>query len=276
LILLLIPCGILGGALSQVALWVELKSLQGTGLIAFPSNWGRYTFPMMLGNIFNEAIMLWLWCAGWFGWQSMRRVRQAEIGKWRAEAAQRGLELEVLKAQINPHFIFNALNNVRAMINEDGEKARAMVTELSNILRHSLYHSRRDLVTLAEEIAVVRDYVALEQIHYEDRLSVEWSLPEAALSTQMPPMLLQLLVENAVKHGVAHRGASRPIAIAAQFESGCLQLCVENDGEWRGEEVGGIGLANLRERLLHAVGPQASCAIAAEGGRVRVFLEIPQ
>ncbi|MFX8122133.1 histidine kinase, partial [Acinetobacter baumannii] len=92
---------------------------------------------------------------------------QGEIAKWQAEAAARELELQVLRAQINPHFLFNALNNLRALINEDPARAREMLSRLSNTLRHTLQHSAKERVPLADELAVVRDYIALEQLHHE-------------------------------------------------------------------------------------------------------------
>jgi len=231
---------------------------------------------VLLAYTLNTSIMLWLWLAVWGGVQLLNRWRRGEIARWQAEAAARALELQVLRAQINPHFLFNALNNLRALINEDPARARDMLSRLSNTLRHTLQHSARERVPLAEELAVVRDYVALEQLHHEERLRVDWRLDPASADASVPPMLLQLLVENAIKHGIARTpgGGTVAIAVARDGERLCIQ--VDNPGPWQpGASSGtGLGLAHLRERLARAGGDGAACHIAAADGRVSVRVEL--
>ena len=266
-------------AVIQAIIFVVVKATLSLGWITMPASGADYRLSAALGYVFNTSIMLWLWSAVWLTWYSVRRFRQGEIAKWRAEAVQNKLELEVLKAQLNPHFIFNALNNLRAMINEDKDKARDMVTQLSNLLRHTLYHSRRDRVTVTDEMLVVRDYIALEQLHYEDCLQVEWQQAGAGNETgdaTLPPMLLQLLVENAVKHGIAKTVGGGLITIALSREDNRLHICVTSPGQWAPGSDPGIGLTNLQQRLLHVSGAGAACNIDAKDNRVRVSMEIPQ
>ncbi|PTT88994.1 hypothetical protein DBR42_08695, partial [Pelomonas sp. HMWF004] len=230
--------------LLRVALWPPLAALAvqavlyginvaglALGLLSFPRStpqgWG-----VLLGYTMNTSIMLWLWLAVWVGLQTLQRWRLGEIAKWQAEAAARALELQVLRAQVNPHFLFNALNNLRALINEDPVRAREMVSRLSNTLRHTLTHSARERVPLADELAVVRDYIALEQLHHEDRLRVDWQVDPAALAASVPPMLLQLLVENAIKHGIARTPGGGEVGITLRREGGRVTLTATNPGHW--------------------------------------------
>jgi signal transduction histidine kinase len=245
------------------------------GWLVFPSGTPQ-GLGVLLGYTMNTTIMLWLWLAVWVGLQMLGRWKRGEIAKWQAEAAARALELQVLRAQINPHFLFNALNNLRALINEDPARAREMLSRLSNTLRHTLQHSAKERVPLADELAVVRDYVALEQLHHEERLRVDWQVDPATAGASVPPMLLQLLVENAIKHGIARTPGGGVVDIAIARDGERLRISVGNPGQWAPGSVDGtgLGLANLRERLARAGGEGAQCVIEAVGGRVNVRAEM--
>lgn len=262
-------------ALVQLTLLVINKAGIALGWLSFPpgtpQGWG-----VLAGYTANTSIMLWLWLSAWVGMQLLTRWRQGEIAKWQAEAAARALELQVLRAQINPHFLFNALNNLRALVNEDPARAREMLTRLSNTLRHTLTHSSRERVPLADELAVVRDYIALEQLHHEERLRVDWQVDPAATGASVPPMLLQLLVENAIKHGIARTAGGGVVDIAIRRQGALLSFVVSNPGRWApGSSDGtGLGLANLRERLARSGGEGAACRIDTDGGRVTVTVTV--
>jgi hypothetical protein len=131
------------------------------------------------------------------------------------------LERDALRARLNPHFMFNALNNLRALILEDPERARDMVTRLSRTLRQALAHNRSEQVTLAEELAVVDDYLAIEAVHFEQRLQVRQQIDADATQAQLPAMALQLLVENAIKHGIASRPAAARCRSAPRWTMTC-------------------------------------------------------
>ncbi len=267
----------LAAVLVQFGIFVILKTALTLNWVTLPGGNADYRFGSIIGYIFNSATMLWLWCGIWLSAYYLRRYREAEIETWRAKAAQSKLELDVLKGQINPHFTFNALNNLRAMINEDTEKARTMVTQLSNILRYTLHHSTHDRVSLNDELAIVRDYVALEQLHYENCLTVEWKINVDALANiTLPPMLLQLLVENAVKHGIARRVGGGVVLIEISTEHGALKISVTNPGNWAPVEQPSIGWNNLRERLVRVGGAGATCNIEAVANTVKVTILVPQ
>lgn len=221
------------------------------------------------------ALILWLWVAAWSGWHLLRHRRQSEMARLRAESQRNALELDALRARLNPHFVFNALNNVRALINEEPARAREVVTRLSNILRHALEHSQRDSASLGEELAVVDDYLAVESVHYEERLRVHRDIARDALDAQLPPMLLQLLVENAIKHGIARTPGGGELGVSAWRHDGKLAIEVSNPG--RVEAAGGghgVGLAYLRARLARE--PCSRFALQQNGPRVLARLEIAQ
>lgn len=271
------PLAILAlSVLVQVLVFLMLHAAAKAIDLGFPGS-GDYRPGSVFVYTVNTAIMLSLWVLAWLGSQYFRRLRQAEIHRWRAEADSRRLELDALKARLNPHFMFNALNNLRALINEDRELARDAVTRLSNTLRYALYHSQKDRVSLAEEWAVVSDYLALEALHYEQRLAVEAAIPDDAGDLTLPPMLLQLLVENAIKHGVAERPGGGRIRIAAMRRDNALVLTVENPGTIREgqREHAGVGLKYLRSRLIDGL-PGANFELKEQAGVVRAELEIPQ
>jgi hypothetical protein len=259
--------------LVQVALYLVLTTGLRLAWITIPG--GADYRP---GSVFiywlNSAMTLGLWAAGWVSIQALQRYRRGEVSRLRAEAERNQLELEALRARLNPHFVFNALNNLRALINEDPERAREMVTRLSNTLRHALDHGASRNVTLAEELAVVDDYLAIEQVHFEQRLVVERAIDPDAAAARLPPMLLQLLVENAIKHGISRTPGGGTLRLEATVEQGVLRLAVENPGRLDGESRGhGVGLAYLRSRLG---ADSARFSLADGNGRVRATLEIPQ
>lgn len=221
------------------------------------------------------ALILWLWVAGWAGWHLLRHRRQSEIARLRAESQHSALELDALRARLNPHFVFNALNNVRALINEEPARAREVVTRLSNILRHALEHSQRDSASLGEELAVVEDYLAVEGVHYEERLHVHRDIATEAREARLPPMVLQLLVENAIKHGIARTPGGGELGVSAWCHEGRLVIEVSNPGRVDQSAGGhGVGLAYLRARLARSSADRFE--LVQNGSRVLARLEIGQ
>ncbi len=259
----------------QLLILVVNRAGLALGWLEFPPTMPKGGMVLLTYTV-NTSILLWLWMAVWVGLQLLHRWRHGEIAKWQAEAAARALELQVLRAQINPHFLFNALNNLRALINEDPARAREMLSRLSNTLRHTLTHSARERVPLADELAVVRDYIALEQLHHEERLRVDWQIDPATTGAHVPPMLLQLLVENAIKHGIARTAGGGAVQIAIQRHGTLLVVAVSNPGAWvpGSADSTGLGLAHLRERLERAGGEGAGCRIETDGGRVTVTVTV--
>lgn len=257
---------LLVNALARAALWL--------GWVA-SSELGRSSAGQLFGYWANIVVVLGMWTALWAGWQALRRYRKGEMARLRAESQRSALELDALRARLNPHFVFNALNNVRALINEEPARAREVVTQLSNILRHALEHSQRESASLGEELAVVDDYLAVESVHYEERLRVHRDIARDALDAQLPPMLLQLLVENAIKHGIARTPGGGELAVSAWRQGDRLAIEVSNPGRMDGSGGGhGVGLAYLRARLAREPGHRFE--LQQNGPRVLARLEISQ
>jgi LytS/YehU family sensor histidine kinase len=129
------------------------------------------------------------------------------------------LELQTIKAHINPHFIFNSLNSIRALVDENPERARKAVTELSNILRSSLQSDKMETVSLQKELSIVKDYLALEYMRFEDRLKIVYDIDEDTLDRPVPPMMLQTLVENAIKHGISKQMDLKVVTRALDYRA---------------------------------------------------------
>ena len=197
------------------------------------------------------------------------------------ELLRRESELRTLESQINPHFLFNCLNSIRALVAEDPAKAQEMITRFAAILRYNLNRDLNRLVPLADEVEVATDYLALEAIRFEDRLRVRFAVTPEAARVPAPPMLLQTLVENALKHGIARLPAGGEVTVRAALEDGRLALEVENTGTLAPSdpEGGGLGLKIARQRLRLLYADRASLELTERpGGTVAatVFLPRPQ
>ena len=260
----------------QLLLYVVLTCGLNFGWLEIPGGRANYgSFGVIIAYWLNSAMPLAIWAAAWVSMQALSRFRQGELSRLRAEAAASTLELDALRARLNPHFVFNALNNLRALINEDAERARGMVSQLSNTLRHALDHGNAHSVSLQRELEVIDDYLAIESVHYEERLRIEREVDAAALDATLPPMLLQLMVENAIKHGIACTPGGGVLGIRASLLQQRLNLVVENPGTLlQNSRAQGVGLNYLRSRLAQL--PGASLELVQIDGRVRATLEIPQ
>jgi len=183
--------------------------------------------------------------------------------------------LQMLRYQLNPHFLFNALNSIRASVDEDAERAKRMITQLSEFLRYSLLHEGERLTTLREEVEAVRNYLAIEKIRFEEKLDVRFDIDPQAEEFRLPGFLLNPLVENAIKHG-ERRGGPLKISLAAHVNGGGLEVEVRNSGRLKSGagDGNGIGLANVRERIERHFGPRGSFGIEQQNGDVIARIEV--
>ncbi|WP_263788089.1 sensor histidine kinase [Salinibacter grassmerensis] len=242
-----------------------------------PTAWAPWLWAVldeMLPAALGFSIFMGIWIAIYFGVQAARKYQQAEIDRWKLQARAETARLDALKLQLNPHFFFNCLASVRALVSEEPGRAKKMVERLARLLRKTLQASDQKTVSLEEEISITRTYLELEKMRFEDRLGWTIDVGEAALQRQVPYMLVQTLVENAVKHGIGQHRAGGTIRVEADAESRAsiegeespLRLRVTNPGEL-GEEAGaergsGTGLENARERLQLLFGEEASLRLA--------------
>jgi signal transduction histidine kinase len=225
--------------------------------------------------LFGNSILMGLWLAIYFGVHAAWNYRQAEVDKWKLEAQAETARLKALKLQLNPHFFFNSLNSVRALIAEDPERAQRMVTRLARLLRNTLQVDDVKTVPLEEELSTVRTYLELESVRFEDRLQYEIDADEGALNRPVPFLLVQTLVENGIKHGVAHCQQGGTITVDARVKNNDLCIQVTNPGTLESEE-GGTGLTNARERLRLLFGGDASLTVQnADPATVEATVMLP-
>jgi len=259
-------------------LLVSVGSMALTGVLVTllywlvePASKGGQGFPWLqyVGYTANSFFSMLLWSAAYFSLHYFDSYKQSEIDKWKLTAAVRDAEMRTLKAQINPHFLFNGLNNIRALVLENPTRAREMMTHLSDLLRYSLQLNSREQVPLARELEIVVHYLTLEALQLEERLHYSLDVAPATLDVLLPPMTLQLLVENAIKHGIAPRPGGGGIHISAQLETpGQVLITVRNPGRYQPDASApghtGVGLPNAHERLQLLFGPRASLRIGSD------------
>ncbi len=189
------------------------------------------------------------------------------------------VELQHLKMQLHPHFLFNTLNTISSYVRTDPDVASGMITRLSELLRHALDSSGTQEVALQEELRVLGAYLDIEQLRFEDRLRVEWKIEPGTLAARVPHLILQPIVENAVRHGIAARTASGTISIVAARQNGSLRLQVSDDGVGLQQSPAagtGLGLTNTRNRLRQLYGSSGVLDVdTSESGGVCVNLTLP-
>jgi hypothetical protein len=261
----------------QLAIQVRLNYVLNPG---YKMTYWRviYFFATFKGHI--NLLTYWVIVALNHGFYYYEQARARELAWSRMEADLANAQLQVLNMQLHPHFLFNTLNSIATLISEDPQAARQMVLKLSELLRASLSKIDQPAVPLQQELELLDCYISIEQTRFKDRLTIEKEIDPEALVCEVPTMILQPLVENAVRHGIAkHKQADR-ISIVAQRANGRLLLevrnrigSVENGGP---QPARRIGLANTRARLEQLYNGQHSFEIAdREGGGVAVKLTLP-
>jgi two-component system, LytTR family, sensor kinase len=214
---------------------------------------------------------------GFHLWQFARQARERELNEGKLEARLASAELQVLKMQLHPHFLFNTLNTVYNLIPDNTAEAQSMIARLSNLLRFSLDHVTTEKVTLQHELEFLMEYIGIEKVRFEERLMVEEDVPANTLQAEVPNMILQPLVENAIRHGIGNKAGGGVIRISARRNNGRLLLAVTDDGAppTPGNNGSGIGLANTRARLTKLYGENFIFNLEPYGQGARVRLEIP-
>ncbi|WP_295767137.1 histidine kinase [uncultured Mucilaginibacter sp.] len=261
-------------AFVQAALWLVILIIM---MLPFLGNKPLSIMPILFQIVPLMGIML-AWDSVYLGYYLVRRYHSTEVEKWKLEAEVRQAQLGTLRAQINPHFLFNSLNNIRALILEDPSLARQTLTRFSEIFRHALQHTDGREINLAEEVDILKQYLELVKIQYEDKLTYHINVDDACLADSIPPMVLQLLVENAIKHGIALQNNGGEIRVNISRNSNKLILMVTNTGTLainnRLEDSLGIGLNNIKERLRLLYGNNATLNVTEESPYVNVTITI--
>lgn len=238
-----------------------------------PLEMGMVSFIL---SILNLCIFLLIWTAFYTVIKSFIRLREEKINRFRLEAALKESQLNTLKGQINPHFMFNSLNNIRGLMLEDVDKSREMLTRLSEMLRYSLNADKKNTISLGEEIDTVDNYVALSKIQMEDRLTFSKDIDRSLLDKKTPPMLLQLLVENAIKHGIANLVEGGEVKLSICKQGTDIEIEVGNSGVIVSDPNSTkVGIDNIKKRLHLLYGDDASFSLNEKDNWVVAQIILP-
>jgi len=251
---------------------------------ASPPSYSQFFLDRFYSDLPIYAVLAGISFARQYADQVKRRTQEAhELALRTTELEHRLVEsqLQSLRAQLHPHFLFNALNTISAFTESSPQTARRLMAQLGDLLRASLRHAAQPLVTLGEELTFLDDFLSIESARFEGRLRVSVSVEDDLLSLMVPSFLLQPIVENAIRHGVAPRLASGHVEVTASRDRSTLRLCVRDDGlglpaGWSFENDAGVGLRNVAARLEHLYGRKGQLRIApvASGG-VEVQIDVP-
>lgn len=212
-----------------------------------------------LTKILSLTVIFMFWSLIYFGFHYFDNYKKTEIQNLKLEANTKETELNKLKSQLNPHFMFNSMNSIRALVDEDPARAKVAITQLSNILRNTLMMNKNKFITLEEELVLVKDYLELEFIRYEERLTFDFDIDPETLSLQVPPMMVQTLVENGIKHGISKYPEGGKIIVKAIKKNQCFIIQIINTGQLVSHATHtGFGVTNTKQRLELLFGNKAS------------------
>ena len=277
LVITLLAAGVLsGGLVTAIGAALAWLMAQTTG---FVGSMGFYRESVTLVFVF-AVLVFSLTVAVHYLFIASEASRAAENRAFELRILAREAELWALKAQIDPHFLYNSLNSISGLVTADPQQARKMCAALADFLRQSLRVGELQSHPLADELALVDSYLAVEQIRFGERLRIERSMAEGCADCQVPPLILQPLVENAIRHGVAHLLDGGTVTLGSRIEAGRLRLRVENpcDPDRPRNPAAtrsGIGLANVRQRLAAAFGTEGALTVNEKPDRFRVVATLP-
>jgi LytS/YehU family sensor histidine kinase len=208
-------------------------------------------FDVFAETLWNYLILV----AAAHAYEYFKRARDQELELQQALATS---ELQALKSQLHPHFLFNTLQGISALIDTEKERAKTMILKVSNLLRTALQCASSDVISLDEELKFVEDYLSLEKMRLEDRLDVRWQIDPAARHLLVPQLIMQPLVENAIFHGVACCRGGGWIEISSRRAEGMLEITIRNSVGGKRQAGMGLGLQNVRARLKHLYEDEAT------------------
>lgn len=267
------------GALIASVIWIIFAKFLAYSLsrtTAFPHIDDH--FGALIPTLFDTGVLFYLLSISfYYVLIAVETSREAQARALQAGILARDAELKALKAQVNPHFLFNSLNSISALTSSNPAQAREMCILLGDFLRKTLGLGEKAAIPLEEEVALIHSFLAVEKVRFGARIQMQENIDKDAMSFPIPPLLLQPLVENAVVHGVAHLVEGGWIRLDVSASDGALSLVVENqfDPDAPPRRRGGVGLANVRQRLAARYGPQSSFEAKANGDRFRVAIRVP-
>lgn len=235
-------------------------------------------FQQLVGAFISILILFAIWNALYFIWNYIEKNRQVVINQLKSEALMKDLEIKSIRANLQPHFIFNSLNSIRALIDENPMLAREAITKISNILRNSI-SKQEEMDTLENELKLVEDYLDLEKIRFEERLHFSKQMNENTLHIKVPTMMLQTLVENAIKHGISMLSEGGEIIIQSFVENEYVIIQIKNTGNLKtintNENSLGFGLHASQQRLNYLYDNKSELSICEKNNWVILTIKIP-
>ncbi len=265
--------------------WLKISTLRVIPLVIFSSvlfatlhEYAQYGVEMLLKiaankhqsnilvatNILNLAFVYFFWSLIYFLFHFIENYKKAEIENLKWEAAINEIELNKLKSQLNPHFMFNAMNSIRALVDENPNKSKDAITQLSNILRNTLQMGKNKVIPFEEELNLVSDYLSLESIRYEERLKYIIQIHPQSKFFNVPPLMIQTLIENGIKHGISKLTNGGVISLLTEVKDNKLIISIRNSGQLKDEmkSESGFGIKNTLQRLQLLFGNNASLKIS--------------
>ncbi len=228
-------------------------------------------------TLFSTAIYIVGWTLIYYSVKIYMQRHQYKAEQFELRTTLKEAQLNTLKGQVNPHFMFNSLNNIRGLMLEDVDKSREMIDKLSEMLQFALSNNTVDAITLTKELEMVENYIALSKIQMEDRLSFKMDIAPETLNVQIPPMIIQLLVENSAKHGIANLKDGGTIRLTTQTVNKELLITVSNTGKLQiSKDSTQLGLKNIKQRLRLMYGKKASFSLKELDGEVVAQIKIIQ
>lgn len=237
----------------------------------------KFTFSIAIVHFINWIFIYAIWLMLYIFYQLVERQRSKFIHELKLIALKNEMELTNLRTQLNPHFMFNSMNSIRALIDENPASAKTAVTKLSTLLRSTLQYSKRNLINFKEELELVKDYLFLEKMRFEERLNFTFDIDSAMYDFKFPPLMLQTLVENAIKHGISKLPEGGSVSVSAIKNSEFYEITVINSGKLNKEsdDYPGIGLLNTLKRLRLLYGKNATMELYEKSNEVYTELKIP-
>ncbi len=272
----------------QVAFKTYQASLGGKPAPVIAGNSGEQRFFLSFAQSWRvkrrdsglqAQLFISAWAFVYISAAAAQRAREGELQNLRLQTSLKAAQLCSLTNQLKPHFLFNALNNIRFMIHEDGDRADAMIVALSELLRYSLENSQQGKTRLSQELAIIEAFISIMHTQLEERLDFQLSVAPVLMGCLLPPMVLQLLVENAIKHGLDHLPRGGRLSVQAVDGGDSLRLIVSNDAPPNAASVppgSGPGLPNIERRLHLLYGERAALNIKARAGHFQVELSLPK
>ncbi len=235
-----------------------------------------FTVSVVMMTFYTSGFILLFWLLFYKNFVTVKKSNKLFQEKLILEANLREAQLNSLKGQINPHFMFNTLNNIRGLMREDVERSRRMLTSLSENLRYSLTKSNADSIALEDELEVVENYIDLAKIQYEDRLQFDTDIDQKTLLINIPPMIIQMLVENSIKHGIAKLKNGGFVKLSSKINAGLLEIKVVNSGSISySENSTELGLENIKKRLKLLYNDKATFSLNESENTVVATIQIP-